>query len=178
MTTSVFTPEPEEKLIPTMIYTHQRLIWGKLIVKKMIRVSILLQTEMAPKYMDLLDVQVLMFGAGKKTETLKFPLLHVENTQIIAYHILPPADESPYYEANETNRKMELITALGGIFRFDGAIRISQQSDLKTFLSVQKGNFLPIFNATMTCPLLPFLKGIKTPFMLVRQGETLFARQK
>jgi hypothetical protein len=177
MTKTSFTPEPDEKLVPTMIYTHQRLIWGKLIVKKVIRVSILLQTEMAPKYMDLRDVQVLMFGAGNKTETLKFPLLHVENTQIIAYHILPPADESPYYEVNEPNRKMEKISALAGIFRFNGAVRIAQQSDLKTFLGVQKGNFLPIFDATLTCPLLPLLQGIKTPYMLVRQGETLFSGQ-
>ena len=92
MKESSFSLGPDEKLVPIMIYTHQRLIWGKLIVKQMIRVSTLLQTEMAPKCMNLADVQVILFGAGSESISLKFPSLHVENDQIIAFHLLPPAD--------------------------------------------------------------------------------------
>lgn len=166
-----------EKLIPTMIYTQQRLVWGQLIVKEIIRVSTLLQTDLAPKYMELADAQVILYGAGGETRSLKFPKLHVENDQIIAYHILPPADESPYFEENEPNRKMELVTALAGIFRFDGFMRMAQQSDIKTYLGVQKGNFIPLFDATMTCPLIPSIKGIRTPYISIRQGRTIFSEQ-
>jgi hypothetical protein len=177
MTTPSYTPDPDDKLVPTMIYTPQRLIWGQLIIKQMIRVSIMLQTEMAPKYMDIIDAQVLLFGVGQGTKTFKFPLLHVETNQILAYHILPPADESPYYEASEPNRKMEPITAMVGVYRFDCDIRMAEQSDLKTYLGVQKGSFLPVFSATMSCPLLPSVKGITSPYALLRQGSALFAKR-
>jgi hypothetical protein len=165
----------DEKLIPTMIYTLQRLIWGQLIVKEIVRVSTLLQTGLAPKYMDLANAQVILFGAGGETRTLQFQKLLVENDQIIAYHLLPPADESPYYEDNEPNRKMEPVTALSGIFRFDGFMRMAQQSDIKTYLGVQKGNFIPLFDVSMTCPLIPSIKGIRSPFILIRQGRTIFS---
>ena len=175
MNTTPITIETDEKLVPIMVYTHQRLIWGKLIAKNMIRVSTLLQTDMAPKCLDLLEAQVILFGAGSDKKSLKFPLLHVEIDQVIAYHILPPADESPYFEENEINRIMKPVTTIVGIFQFTGSIRISQQSNLKTYLGVQKGTFLPIFNATMTCPLIPTIKGVRSPFTLIRQGAAIFS---
>jgi len=175
MNKTPITIDSEEKLVPIMIYTHHRLIWGKLIVKNIIRVSTLLQTDVAPKCLDLTEAQVILFGAGSDTKSLKFPLLHVEIDQIIAYHILPPADESPYYEENEQNRIMQPVTTIVGIFQFSGSIRISQQSNLKTYLGVQKGTFLPIFNATMTCPLIPSIKGVRSPFTLIRQGAAIFS---
>jgi hypothetical protein len=130
---------------------------------------------MAPIYLDVADAQALLFGAGQDTRNLKFPLLHVERDQIIAYHILPPADESPYFDVEEPFRKMEPVTAIVGIFRFDGFIRMAEQSDIKTFLSVQKGDFLPMFDLTITCPLLPNFKGIQTPISLIRQTHAVFS---
>ena len=176
VTKTAFTGE-DEKLIPAMIYTNQRLLWGQLVVKEIIRVSTLLLTDLAPKYLDLADAQVIIFGASGEVKSLKFPKLHIENDQIIAYHILPPADESPYFEKNEPNRKMEPVTALAGIYQFDGFMRMSQQSDIKTYLGVQKGNFIPLFDVQMTCPLIPSIKGIRSPFMLIRQGRTIFSGQ-
>jgi len=175
MTNPVYTLGSEDKLVPAMFYTPQRLLWGRLITKNLIRVSTWLQTEIAPMYLDLADAQVLLFGAGQDTRNLKFPSLHVEKEQIMAYHILPPADESPYYDIEEPFRKMEPVTAIVGIFRFDGAIRMTEQSNLKTFLGGQKGDFLPMFDLTITCPLLPNFKGIKTPYSLVRQEHAVFS---
>lgn len=175
MENPAYNPKPDDKFIPVMIYTPQRLIWGRLITKKLIRVCIWLQTAMAPTFLDLADAQALLYGAGQDTRNLRFPLLHVEKQQISAYHILPPADESPYFDIEEPYRKMEPVAALVGIFRFDGAIRMAEQSDIKTFLSVQKGDFLPMFDLTISCPLLPNFKGIQTPFALIRQAHTVFS---
>jgi len=175
MTTTSFAPGSDDKLTPTMIYTPQKMFWGQLMSKKVIRVSTWLQSDMAPKYIDLMDVQVMMFGAGQATKIFKFPIIHVETNQILAYHILPPTDESPYFDPDEPNRKMQAVTTIVGVFRFDCSIRIAEQSNLKNYLGVQKGDFLPIFDATMTCPLLPSIKGIQTPFVLVRQNAAFFA---
>jgi hypothetical protein len=174
MTTPKYSPGPDEKIVPAMFYTPQRMIWGQLLTKSIVRVSTLLQSDFAPKYLDLIDAQLLIFGVGQNTKTLRFETLHIETDQINAYHILPPADESPYFEVSESNRKMESITALIGIYRFDCEIRIAQQSNLKTFLNVQKSAFLPIFNSTMSCPLLPGLKGVSAPIVLIRHNQGVF----
>ena len=176
MTTLSNTPGPDKKLVPIMIYTPQKLIWGQLITKKMIRVSTWLQTEMASTYMDLVDTQILLFGAGREVRSMKFPILHIETHQVLAYHLLPPADESPYYNPDTPNRKMEFVTTVVGVFRFNCNLRIAEGSDIQAYLGVKKGDFLPIFNATMTCPLLPSIKRVRTPFALIRQDSAIFGK--
>ena len=171
-----YTPSPDEKLTPIMIYTPQKLIWGNVITKQVIRVSTWLQSDMAPKYMSIADAQALMYGAGSATTTLKFPILHIETNLIRAYHIMPPADESPYFEVNEPNRKMEPVTAIVGVFRLDGTIRMATQSDLQTYLGVSKSDFLPMHDIYMTCPILPAIKGIRAPFGLIRQADAAFTQ--
>ncbi len=169
-----YQPKAEEKLVPIMIYTPQKLIWGRLVTMQAIRVSNILQNEMAPDYFTLIDAQVLLFGAGQATQSLKFQMIQVATAQILAYHLLPPADESPYFDVNEPNRRMAHISALLGVFQFECSVRVAAQSELRTFLGAQKGDFLPVYDITMHCPLLPKLKPIKTPFMLLRQAQTAF----
>jgi hypothetical protein len=175
MDTKALQIEPDEKLVPIMLYTQQKLIWGKLITKKVVRVSKLLQMDMAPKCLDLVEAQAILFGAGSETKSLKFEALHVDIDQIIAYHILPPEDESPYYEEHEENRIMEPVIAIVGIFQFNGFLRIAEQSDIKSYLGVQKGTYLPIYDSKMTCPLIPKIKGLQSPYTLVDQRVTIFS---
>lgn len=172
-----YQPSVDEKLVPIMLYTPQKLIWGKLLTKKAIRVSSWLQNEMSPEYFLLSEAQALLFGAGQATYSIKFPTIQVATAEVLAYHLLPPADESPYFDVNEPNRRLAPVTIIAGIFRFDCGIRIATQSELQTFLSVQKGNFMPIFEITMSCPLLPNIKSIQVPFMLLRQSTALFAEE-
>ena len=119
---------PDDKTVPTMIYSHQKIIWGDLISRKTIRVSTWLKTEMAPNFITIVNAQILLFGAGETLGKFTFPIMHVHKDQIIAYHILPPADESPYYDKNIPNRIMESVTIIAGIFRFDGQLRFSEKT--------------------------------------------------
>ena len=173
--TQAYIPAEDEKLSSAMIYTPQKLIWGQLISKQAIRVSTWMQTGMAPTYISIADAQTMIFGAGQSTKTLQYSVLHVQTSQIIAYHLLPPASEAPYYDVNEPNRKMDPTTVFVGVFRFDCTMRIAQQSELSIYLGVAKGGFLPIFDILMSCPVMPSLKGIRTPFALVRQEAAIFA---
>lgn len=168
---------PDDKTIPVMIYSPQRIIWGNIISRKTIRVSTWLKTEMAPNFLTITDAQIMLYGAGQSIGKITLPLIHVQKEQIIAYHILPPGDESPYYD-NAPNRKMEPVTIIAGIFRFDGSLRMAEQSDLFTYLNVQKGHFLSIYDVTMTCPLLPSLTGIRIPFAMINQTWALIAAKE
>ncbi|MFH1632594.1 MAG: hypothetical protein ABIG63_01085 [Chloroflexota bacterium] len=177
-TVQAYIPTEDEKLSPVMIYTPQKLIWGQLISKQAIRVSTWMQTGMTPTYMSITDAQTMIFGAGQSTKTFKSSVLHIQTRQIIAYHLLPPASEAPYYDVNEPNRKMYPTTAFVGVFRFDCTIRIAQQSKLDIFLGVAKGDFLPIFDVLMSCPVMPSLKGMRAPFALVRQNAAMFTQRE
>ena len=172
---STFEPGEDEKLTPVMIYTAHKLIWGKALSKQLIHVSYWLMSDMAPNYITLVDAQVLIFGAGQNTATLKIPFLNIQTSQINAYHILPPADESPYFGENEPNRKMEPVMVLSSIFRFDASIRMATQSNLYRFLNVTKEEYIPLFDIFMTSPVLPAIKGVKSPFALIRQSTASFS---
>jgi hypothetical protein len=172
-----FTPSNStsaDKLVPTMIYTSQQIVWGQLSTKPAIRVSSWLQSDMAPDYFYLTDTQTLLLSPGNMIAPIKSNLIHLNTGQVLAYHILPPSNEAPYYDPNEPNRKMAPVTAAIGWCQFDCRVRLAEQSDLQTFLSAQKGDFLPIYDLEMKSPVMPSLKGIKAPFALVRQNAVSF----
>lgn len=177
MISTNYSPNPDEKLVPAMIYTAQKVIWGLVVAPRMIRVSTWLQSDMGSRYLNLADTQILLFGAGQEIKWLKFPVLHIETNQIIAYHTLPPTDESPYYDSTDPYRKMEPVTILVGIFKFNCNIRMAENNDMETYLGVKTGEFLPIYDLTMTCPLLPTLRPIRTPFALIRAKEATFSER-
>jgi hypothetical protein len=87
---------------------------------------------------------------------------------------LPPASETPDYDPNELNRKMEPTIAQVGVFRFDGYLRMSEQTTLEKFLAAQKGDFLSFYDTTMKCETIPAIKGLQTPFVLIKQSAVMF----
>ena len=163
----------DEKLTPAMFYTADSMVWGQVLSKKPIRVSTWLLTDMAPNYIKIFNAQMLIVG-GQKPATLKFPTLHLQIQNINAYHLLPPVDEPPDYDPDEPNRKMVPTTAVVGPFRFDGTTRMAAFSAADNYLSAAKATFLPIYDARMTCPLVPSIKGAQVPMVLLRQHRVMF----
>ena len=161
-----------EKISHIMLYTRQSLVWGKVRTKPAIRINTWLRTDMAPTYMKLFDAQMLPLTGAQKP--LKFPQMFFHTDQIIAYHILPPTEEPLDYDPGEPNRKRIPMTAIVGGFRFDGFLRMAQQTKIESFLSVSKANYLSFYDATMSCPALPAIKGVSAALMLIRQSDASF----
>ena len=170
----IHTLAADEKATPVMIYTPQTMTWGKVISKEAIRVNIWLRTDVVPLYMRLMDAQSLLIGVKKSPKPVKHATLFVQTNQIIAFHLLPPAEEPLDYDPGEPNRIMQPTTALLGFFQFDGSIRMSTQTALDNFLNASKEEFLPLYNAKMTCPAIPSMKGVGTPLVLIRQKAAMF----
>jgi len=167
----------DDKLTATMFYTANSMIWGNVLSKKPIRVSTWLLTDMAPNYLTIFDAQVLIIG-GSKPASLKFPILHLQIHNINAYHLIPPASEPPDYDPNEPNRKMVPTTAIIEPFRFDGFTRMASFSTSDNYLAAAKAEFITIYDARMTCPLVPSIKGVQTPMLLLRQHRVMFAMEE
>ena len=165
----------DEKLTPVMIYTSHSMIWGQLYSKQAIRVSTWLHTEMVPTYFKIYEAQMLLVSGGQTQAPIKLPVIYLHTKNINAFHLMPPFAEGADYDPDEPNRKMVPTAAFIGAFRFDGFTRMADFSTMDNYLGALKAEFTTIYDITMTCPLVPSIKGIKSPMVLLRQERVLFS---
>jgi hypothetical protein len=172
-------PKPQiaddEKLTSAMFYTSHSLIWGQVHSKQAIRVSTWLLTDMAPGYLKIFDAQHIMIGVAHTPVPVKSPVLYLQINNINAYHLMPPSSEALDYDPNEPNRKMVPTTGFVGYFQFDGFSRMAEFTNMDNYLSAAKAEFIPLYESKMICPLVPSIKGIQAPMVLLRQKRVEFS---
>jgi hypothetical protein len=169
---------PDEKTAPVMAYTETSMVWGDVIVKDIIRVSTWLRTSMVPDHIHLNNAHSLLIVNGNPTKAPFFKELHLPTTQIIAYHLIPPAKDPPDYDPNEPNRKMEPVTLLIGPFRLDGNLRLAGKADLAKYIETAHEMYTSVYEVEISCPSLPTLGVVRVPFMLARMTAAIFATRK
>ena len=130
---------------------------------------------MAPIYLSLCDARVLQIGGAGSARPWAFAEYHVPTSHAIAFHLLPPASELLEPDPLEPNRKMEPVTALVGLFRFDGFVRLASLSKLGGYLDVTKETFMPLYDVEISHPATPSLGAMRLPYVLVRQETAMFA---
>lgn len=170
-----FSIEPGEKITPVMMYTHSMLVWGEVVTKEAIRVSTWLRTPMVPQYITVHDGRALYVGYSGASRQQNFQTLHVPTPQVIAFHLMPPAQDPLDYDPNEPHRKMEPMAALVGFFRFDAFVRMSSQTSLERYLDVTHEAFTGVYDVSITQPSAPNLGVIKASFVLLRRDDVLFS---
>lgn len=177
---NTITPQlaTDEKLTPVMIYTSHSLVWGQLYSKQAIRVSSWLLTDMAPAYFRIYNAQILLVGGGKSLAPIKKPVIYLQTKSINAFHLMPPSDEGADYDPDEPNRKMVPLTAYVGYFQVHGSARMATFTDMENFLGAAKGEYISIYDTTMTCPMVPSIKGIQAPMILLRQERIIFSAEE
>lgn len=158
---------PDERTTPVMLYTHESVVRGEVVTKESVhRVNIWLRTDGAPKYMHMLKAQVLVFG-GSPVKPLSFSELYFPTSQLIAFHLVPPANEPVDYDENEANRMMQPMELLVGTFVMKGNIRISTQTEVGTSLEVARVSWMSLYDAVITNPYLPQMPPMQIPMVLV-----------
>ena len=171
-------PAQGEKVTPVMVYTANTLIWGDLYTKEAIKVSVWLRTAMAPQYISLHQAQVITLGGAGSAKPFSYGELHIPTLQVIAFHIKPPDREPVDYDPNEPNRKMEAITALVGSFRFDGTLRMSNQTNLERYLDVTSESYTMIYEVAISQPAIPAMGVLRVPMALAKRDVVAFARRE
>lgn len=167
---------PDERTIPVMLYTQETVVRGEVITKESVhRVNIWLRTDGAPKYMHLLKSQVIVFG-GSPVKALSYSELYYPTSQLIAFHILPPAEEALDYEPNEANRMMEPVEVIVGTFVMKGNIRISTQTEVGVSLESARVSWMSVYDASITNPYLPQMPPIQVPMVLVNPNHVAYGK--
>jgi hypothetical protein len=169
-----YTLGPNDKVTQVMVYTASAFYWGEVVVKEMVRVSTWLRTNTAPDRICLYNAHAILLSAGAGVKPMAFGELHVATTQVIMFHIQPPAKDPPDYDPTEPNRKMQPLSLLVGSFRVDGSLRISTHATIGKFLEVTREAFTSVYDARVTSPSLPGFGAISVPYLLVRQEVAVF----
>lgn len=171
----MYTPGPEEKLTPVMLYTQDAFVRGSVVTKQnVLRVNIWLRTDGAPNYMHVIKPQVLVFG-GASVKPLSYSEIYFPTSQLIGFHTLPPTDEPLDYDANEMNRMMLPVEVLVGTFLMKANIRISTQTDVGASLEVARISWMSIYDVEITNPSLPQMPVLRVPMALVNPTHVAFA---
>lgn len=165
----------DEKLTPVMVYTSSRLSWGKVLTKKVIRVSTWLRTNYSPDSISLTDATSLWVTSSNTVKPLTCAHLHIPAQQILAFHLLPPHHDPLDYDEKEPNRILLPVTVLITGFCITAHLRISSSSNLTTYLDTTHENFTALYNAEIIHPGIPSLGKISVPYLLVRQSAAAFA---
>jgi len=164
---------PDERLVPVMIYTHNMLIHGELVAKQEVRVSILLRTQGVPNYLHITKAHVIVFG-GTPPKTMTFSEMFVATPTVIAFHMVPPAQDQMDYDPTEANRIMQPLDVTVGTFLFKGHVRISAQTDVGVSLEVGRVSWLSLYDTQITNPYLPQFN-LKVPLLVVKPEQVNFA---
>jgi len=165
---------PDEKMAQVMIYTANSLLWGDLVVKAIIRVSTWLRTSAVPDWVTLYNAGLLSTNQGANAKPINFVEMHVPVPQIIAFHLIPPAQDPIDFDPTELNRRMEPVNAIFSSFMVKGSLRISANATLKKFIELNREAFSALYDLEITSLSLPNFGVVKIPYMLVRQVNTIF----
>lgn len=157
---------PDEKVSTVFVYTSLMLIRGDLILRDAMRVSIWLRTQGVPNFVHLYNVQMIQL-AGTPSRNYAKDEVFIPTSEVIGFHLAPPAHDPLDYDASELNRKMEPVHLLAGSFELKAKLRISTSTDFAASLDVMNASWMSLYEAEITNPLLPQLK-IAAPMLLVR----------
>jgi hypothetical protein len=163
----------DEKKALVMAYTPSMMLRGEVVAKESIRTSIWLRTDSAPEYMRFVNAQVLNFMGGQirpaTYEELYFPV-----AQLICFHLAPPAADPLDYDATEANRVMEPVSLMVGSFLIKGKVRISSQVNFGTCLSTSRVQWMSIYDADISNPMLPQMGHLSVPMLVLRPSQVMF----
>ncbi len=165
----------DDKVVPLMVYTNQFMVWGDAILKKMVRVGIWLRTQAAPDMIWLQNAKMILVASGFPPKPVSYAHVHIKTPEILAYHILPPQSDPPDYDANDKNQRMFPIIGMVSSFRVEGNLWMSYHVDLNRYLEISKENFVPLYNAKISKPILPMLGTIQVSQVLVKRLAATFA---
>ncbi|KAA0274717.1 MAG: hypothetical protein L6Q49_04400 [Anaerolineales bacterium] len=160
---------PDEKISTVIIYTPAMLVRGDLIVRENMRVSIWLRTQGVPNFIHLLKAHVIQL-AGSPSKTYAKEEIFIPTSEIIGFHLAPPARDPVDYESSEMNRRMQPVMVLAGSFEMKGLLRVSTATDMAASIDVMNTTWLSLYDTEITNPYVPQLN-IAVPMLLVRPNK-------
>lgn len=170
-------PGPDEKTIPLMAYTAEGILIGDALAKLNIRFSTWLRSPAVPDRICFLNARLIRVTPGTHPKPASYARVFIPTSSILGYHLTPPAEDPLDYDPTEPNRSMEPVSAFTGPFRLDGLMRVPSRTGLAGYMQITQEIFISLYDAEISCPAMPALGVLRSPFVLLRQLQTIFAAQ-
>jgi len=167
--------EPEERATPVMVYTADSLSWGRIITKGALRANMVLHSGIVPDFLTLYEAKSMSLRNLATLQSEPYAELHIPTDQVVGYHLVPPNSEPLDYDPEAPNRKMEPAAVIVGPFRFNGAFRMAELSNLDRFLEISQTPFLSMYQVEITLPANPRLKPMQVNFAQIRRTAVRFS---
>lgn len=160
---------PDERSSTVFIYTQSSLIRGDIILRESARVSIWLRTQGVPNFIHVFKANIIQM-AGSPPRTYTKGEAFIPTSEVIGFHLAPPAHDPLDYDPAETNRRMQPVQALAGSFEIKSLLRISTATDIAAGLDVMNTTWMSLYDAEVTNPYVPQLN-LSVPMLLVRPNK-------
>ena len=170
----MYTPADDEKLSMVMAYTQNGMVRGQTVTKQGIRVSTWLRTDGAPEYIRLIQPQLLIL-AGGQVKTSSCGELLVPTSQVLGFHLAPPAADPLDYDESEKNRVWVDVTIMVTSFLIKGKVRISAQTGFVNSIATSHISWMSIYETDVSNPILPQMGHLQVPMLVVRPNQVSFA---
>lgn len=168
----MYTLGPEEKTTTVIAYTPNMLVRGDLVSMQSTRVGIWLRTDSAPAYLHMLKPQILVFGGGAP-KSLSYPEILLPVSEMIGFHMVPPASEPPDYDPNEPNRTLDPTTILMATFVMKGKLRKAAQTTIPKAIELARSVWMSFYEVDISNPNLPQMN-MTVPMMLITPARVSF----
>ncbi len=166
---------PDDQATPIVIYTKSSMSFGSIINNQAISPTRILLGDTLPDYLALYEAQHINTFGGTLGRPAKYPELFIPTRNVLGFHLAPGQKAELNYDPNEPNRVMQPAYIWLGIFLIEAEMRISTQTDLRTFLDIAKGTYMPVYNAKIASPTNPGLKPIQVDMLLINRLSVLVA---
>lgn len=163
---------PDEKSVTVVVYTPNMFLRGVIILGESIRASLWVRSQEVLKYIHMFNVNALVFE-GQQPKDITYSEMFVQMSDVVGYHLAPPAEEPLAFDTSELNRAMHSVDMLLGSFTLKGKIRISTQSDMATNLEISHAGWMSVYDADISSLYLPQFS-MHVPMMLVNAGRVSF----
>lgn len=169
----MYTPAPDEKLTPVMVYTKDSVFRGEVITKQNVRVSTWLRTQGAPRFIHMLRTNIVQFSGAVKS--LNSSEVFIPLPLVIAMHLIPPASDGVDYDPDEANRAMLPIITGVGTFQFKGLIRVSAQTGIGPTLELSKIPWMSLYDLEVTNTVLAQMPAMTVPLAIFNPDQAFFS---
>jgi hypothetical protein len=166
-----YTLRPEEKASQVMIGTAHALIWGDLVTKEGVRLSVFLNT-LAEDFVPLHDVKVLFLAPTQQVPPQERVSLHVKLEEITLFFVMD--DPEPLPDETETQR-YEPMEVIVGSYHIEGKISKSPVATLENMLLVSRSAYMPVYEATIRHVAKPWLGSFSSSRVQVRRDKMMIS---
>lgn len=171
MSQESYTVGPDEKTTQVMVGTPDTLIWGNLVTKEQVRMSVFMNT-LAEDFVPLHDAKMLFLAPTQQMAPLERPALHVKFEEILLFFAM--VDREPLPEETEM-RRYEPVEVIVGSYQIEGKIVKSPMSTLQNMLLISKSVYIPVYEATVRHVAKPWLGTFSSPRVQVRRDRLTMA---